>query len=202
LPITSTKTEASVSFFKKISAMLGGGPKPIDDMARAYPETAMPVRGSFAAFPAKDFLGAQGVFAYRLQFTVTEEDANRVASTVRSVFHVLDAGTFQQGQAVHGDQAIHYSVRREFGGAVVELVTNSIPFLEMLDALHLQPPPPWVVFPDVDAASLGNLQGDMQYWWDWFWVPFWSAADEGERVRYLKKYPPGRGWLEYLELRF
>jgi hypothetical protein len=113
---------------------------------------------------------------------------------------MFDTGTFQQGQAADGDQAIHYSLRPEFGGAVVELVTNSVAFLEMLDALCLQPPPPWVVFPDADAASLGSLQGDMQYWWDWFWVPFWAAADEGERVRYLEKYSARRGWVECLKL--
>lgn len=186
-----------MNILKRIGAALGAA-KPIDDMARAYPESALDPAQGFAPYPEKVFLGAQNIFAYRLEFMVCEADAERVVQAAASEFDLPSLATFQEGPSKKGGLRLHFSSRPEFGGAVVVLVTNSVSLLRELDALELAPPPPWTVFPELDPSTLGSLQGSIEYWWDWFFLPFWSSADESARARYLAKHPTSAPWVEFV----
>lgn len=186
-----------MNILKRIGAALGAA-KPIDDMAQAYPESALDPARDFARYPEKVFLGAQDIFAYRLEFMVSEADAARVVEAAACEFDLPSLAAFQEGPSKRGGLSLHFSSRPEFGGAVIVLVTNSVALLKRLDALELAPPPPWVVFPEVDPSTLGSLQGSMEYWWDWFFLPFWRSADELARQRYMAKYPTGAPWHEFV----
>jgi hypothetical protein len=107
----------------------------------------------------------------------------------------------EQGQSRHGDKSVHFSIRPEFNGAVVVVVTNSTVLIEKIDNLHLEPPPPWFAFPNVDPSTLGDLQGSMEYWWDWLFGPFWNALDDTGRANYLSRFPPDEDWAEFLSSR-
>jgi hypothetical protein len=187
-----------MNFFKRIAAALGTG-APQDDMASRYPSAALATTSSFSAYPPKVFLKEKGIFAYRLEFATFEADAIRVVQALGSEFILTDQATFQEGQSRHGDKSVHFSVRPEFNGAVVVGITNSIVLIEKIDNLHIEPPPPWFAFPDVDPSTLGALQGSMAYWWDWLFSPFWSALDGNQRVNYLSRFPPPHeDWLDFL----
>lgn len=188
-----------MSIFKHIGAALEGS-KPIDEMAEAYPHSALNPAQDFANYPAKVFLGTKNIFAYRLDFMVSEPDAARVVHAVGTEFALPSPATFQEGHIKKGSLSLHFSSRPEFGGAVIVIVTNSIPLLNEIDALDLAPPPPWIVFPDADPSALGSLQGAMEYWFDWHFFPFWNSADTAARSHYLAKHGASKAWLEFVAL--
>ncbi len=188
-----------MGLFKKIAALVGGA-KPINELISTYSASALEATSSLAAFPPKVFLGDQGVHAYRTEFMVGLEDAARVARAISSEFGSVSDGLFQEGSANNGAKAAHFSLRPEFGGAVATIVTNSGALLGKIDGLDLHPPPPWIVFPEIDPEAVGSLQGSMAYWWDWFFLPYWLAATTEERLRYLDEYKASPEWREFVEL--
>lgn len=188
-----------MGLFKKIAALVGAS-KPIDELVEAYPASAFGPAPSLAAFPPKVFLGDKGVHAYRTEFMVTLDDAARVARAIASEFGSVSDATFQEGSANDGSKAAHFSLRPEFGGAVATIVTNSGALLGKIDGLRLRPPPPWIVFPDMDPEAVGSLQGSVAYWWDWLFLPFWSAATAAERRRYLEEFNASAEWREFVKL--
>jgi hypothetical protein len=186
-----------MSFFKRLPEGLGGA-KPIDELAKACPSTLS--NRSMASWRIrKKAASDQSVLAYRLEFMVASADAALVVDALRSEFDLENVEVFQEGQARRDKTAVHFSIRAEFGGAVVVILTNSMALLAKIDELNLEPRPPWKVFPEVDPSTLGSLQGSMEYWWDWFFLPFWSAADAPARSRYLQKHPADNEWREFLE---
>lgn len=187
-----------MNFFQRPLASIDSA-KPIDNMVKAYSEDAFTPAEGLSPYPSKVLLAHCGVFAYRTEFMVSNADAALVIEVLESEFDLQGQDFLHQGEARSGKKAIHYSFRPDFGGAIVMLVTNSASLLSKIDALRLAPPPPWIVFPDADAATLGSLQGAMEYWWDWLFLPFWSAADAPARLRYLKMYPTNDNWLEFLQ---
>ncbi|MTV39331.1 hypothetical protein [Duganella radicis] len=188
-----------MNIFKRIGAALGGV-KQEHELARDYPQGSLPPAPAFSSYPEKTHLGDQGIFAYRMEFMVAEAHGSLVLDAINSEFQLESQAVFQEGHLVNGARSIHFSLRPEFGGARVAIVTNSVQLLEKIDALKLQPPPPWIVFPDADPSALGSLQGSMEYWWDWFFQPFWASADAATRARYLTIYPTDQEWRDYLML--
>lgn len=123
--------------------------------------------------------------AQRRLFAVTEADAPRVLNLLAA--HANDINSFTR-----------YSERREFGGHVIELATDSVAVLQALDAMRLRPPAPWLAFPDIDAGGTGSLQGSLDYWWNWLWMPYWNSATPDERERWLAL--ASDDWREFIEL--
>ena len=189
-----------MNFLRRIAAASDTG-TPQDDMASRYPAAALEATSNFTAYPPKVFLKEKGIFAYRLEFATFEADALRVIKASGSEFSFTNQATFQEGQSRHGDKSAHFSVRPEFNGAVVVVVTNSTVLIEKIDNLHLEPPPPWFAFPNVDPSTLGDLQGSMEYWWDWLFAPFWNVLDDTGRANYLSRFPPDDDWAEFLSSR-
>lgn len=173
--------------------------KPIDEMAGLYPQSALDLADNLSIYPHKVLLADQGIFAYRMEFATFEAEKARVVGAIAAEFPLPSRAHFQDGQARNERTSAHFSIRPEFRGAVAVIVTNSLPLIAAIDDLELKPPPPWIVFPDTDPSALGSLHGDIEYWWDWLLLPFWSAADEATRSRYLATYPPNEDWLEFLE---
>ncbi len=188
-----------MGLFKKIAALVGAS-KPIDELVDAYPASALAPMPTLSAYPPKVFLGDKNVHAYRTEFMVGLDDAPRVLNAIASEFELASAALFQEGSAHKGSTRAHFSLRPEFGGAVATIVTNSGALLGKIDALEVRPPPPWLVFPDMDPEAVGSLQGSAAYWWDWFFLPFWSAATAEERRRYLEDFKASPEWREFVEL--
>ncbi|NYE60731.1 hypothetical protein FHW58_001883 [Duganella sp. 1224] len=188
-----------MNIFKRIGAVLTGA-KPEHALARDYPQNNLLSAPAFANYPQKAYLGDQGIFAYRMEFMVTEADARRILNTLNTEFDLMSQDMFQEGHLATPTQSIHFSLRPEFGGVRVAIVTNSVKLLEGIDALALEPPPPWAIFPEADPSALGSLQGPMAYWWDWFFLPFWTTANASKRQRYLAAHPTDQEWVDFLML--
>lgn len=188
-----------MGIFKKIAALVGAS-RPIDELIQAYPASALAPAPPLSAYPPKVFLGDRGVHAYRSEFMVGLDDAPRVLGAIASEFELTSTALFQEGSARRGTTSAHFSLRSDFGGAVVTIVTNSYALLQAIDRLALLPPPPWVVFPEFDPETLGSLQGGFAFWWDWFFLPYWRVADPAERERYLERCDATPAWREFVRL--
>ncbi|EHN8831570.1 hypothetical protein [Enterobacter hormaechei] len=70
---------------------------------------------------------------------------------------------------------------KEFGQDIVRIITNDNEFIKCLCEKGLEPPGPETVFPDKSFGNYGGLQGDMAFWWDVYWEPFWKSLREEEK---------------------
>lgn len=184
----------TLSLIKMITKLF----QPKNDLSKIYTAPLFSKEGvNLIKFPIKDSLVGQGIYAYRLQFMVSEANADRLILLILSTFDGVGNNTFQEGSFKNNKgESIHFSVRSEFNGAVIEMVTNSIPLLKAIDLLNLTPLPPWMVFPNIDPTALGALQGDVAYWWTWFWSPFWDNASNEEKEKYLLNNNGSTEWIE------
>ncbi len=187
-----------MQLFKKLFKAMGAK----TPMQKLYTAQKLPQpHPDLARYPGKEFLAEQGVFAYRLVFMVTMEDAPKLVDAIRNRFASVGGGTLQEGEHHNAQgESIHFAVRSEFNGATVEMLTNSDSLVLSLDALQMEPPPPWVAFPDIDPDTLGSRQGAIDYWWNIYWRPFWAMLNGYERERFKAKYDAQTGWIEYLAL--
>ncbi|MNZ54293.1 hypothetical protein D3C78_721910 [compost metagenome] len=83
-------------------------------------------------------------------------------------------------------------------GISVVLVSNSISLLQALPGLA--PPAPWQVFPEVDAETLGSLQGNLAHWWQNYWWPYWQSLDPKQRKQWFENPAHPQDWCDYLKL--
>lgn len=137
-----------------------------------------------APYPFKELTDSRHGPVFHSQFVVTDDDAPRVLNLL--VVHASDASRFT-----------HHTARPEFGGSVIELVTNSVVLLRAVDAMRLRPPAPWLAFPDIEPAAYGSLQGSLDYWWTWLWMPYWNDATPDEREQLLAQ--ASDDWREFFK---
>jgi len=148
-------------------------------------------------FPRKELLTGKGLYAYRSVFLIPEQDAIRVKNALSNEFDVSGDATYFQFDATNEKGlTVHVGIRREFNGAVVELLTNSVTLLAALDGLKLHSLAPPLVFPDIDPTGLGSLQGNIEFWWFFYFLPFWTSLNEDDRASLLNNYGPA--WSEFI----
>jgi len=187
-----------VQLFKRLFEAMGAK----TPMQKIYtPQVLTEAKQGLAMYPPKEFLGEQGVFAYRLIFMVTMERVPELVNAIRARFPSVQESALQEGEHRNAQgEAIHFAIRSEFNGATVEMLTNSSGLMQAIDALQLEPPPPWVAFPDADPEELGSRQGASDYWWNVFWQPFWTVQRNPDRQLYIEKYDIPSEWNLYLQL--
>lgn len=96
------------------------------------------------------------------------------------------------------NEAIALNIYSDFEGEVVRLITNSECIINGVWKLNVAPPPPWISFPEIDPDGLGSMQGNLSFWWDWMWLPFWNSMDKTERENYLPLIPHHQVGLIFL----
>lgn len=140
------------------------------------------------------------VYAYRMFFSIinglSSDLVNLVNIEFESNYRVED---FNNIIIPSGSKAIALNVYSDFGGYVVRLVTNSKTLISEIRGLKLVPPPPWVSFPDIDPDGLGGMQGDLSFWWDWMWLPFWNGMDKIQKNKYLVQNFAPENWVAYFD---
>lgn len=93
------------------------------------------------------------------------------------------------------EKLLKVNIFPDFNGDIIHLITDSEELISNLFKNHHQPPNPEISFPEVDAGGLGSLQGSIDFWLNWLWMPFYLSlpADEKKKLQ----LPPD--WIEYLE---
>lgn len=150
----------------------------------------------FHAYPAKSFLGGQGVFAYYVIMLLGHEELPAFLALLQSRFSTTEPLNESIVENEY-QESLALSYREAFGGYLVEATTNSIPLLHSFDDLFKHPEPPWIVFPNMDSIEADlPKQGNLEYWWEHIWFPFWTSRSESEREWFLQTAPDE--WREAL----
>lgn len=176
--------------------------KYLSGLRRMFPRDKMvECPPALPSFPPKISLEPRDIHAYLVQFMVSEQDTEEVFKYVSDYFPFDWCSPGQDKIATNRfGEALQVSVRYEFNGVLFDLITNSIEFLRALDATQIKPPPPWVAFPRIkDPDTLGSLQGDIEYWWNGYWSPYWDGLTDQQRNTYLTAVGASKEWIECIE---
>ncbi|WP_157763333.1 hypothetical protein [Pseudomonas citronellolis] len=151
------------------------------------PENPSIIKGNeqFNSYPPKSFLGSQGNYAYYVVMVLGHEELPELLTLIKSRFSATESIN-ESILSNENQESLALSYRDEFGGILVEATTNSISLLQSFDERFMCPPAPWIAFPDMAPieASLPK-QGNLEYWWDHIWTPFWTSQSASEKEQYL-----------------
>lgn len=154
------------------------------------------ISGNTSLYPLFLPLEKDKVYAYSARFMIKPEDLPVVEQVVEFFFHgklTQEKKTF----ADHDKMLICYKFK-EFNHDVVRLITNDNGFIACICEKKLEPPGPEEIFPDRDLSTYGSLQGDMQFWWDIYWGPFWSHLTEDEKFKYFERGDLAEDTIQFL----
>lgn len=94
--------------------------------------------------------------------------------------------------------ALTYSFKKDFNKNLVRVVTNSAEFVHAVKALPLSPPLPWDAFPSLRPQDYGSLQGRLDFWWQYIWLPFWNNLTPDEKDAFLMQNDVNEEWREFI----
>ncbi|KAB8037861.1 hypothetical protein GCL60_11850 [Silvanigrella paludirubra] len=152
-------------------------------------------------YPYPFYMEEKKIFAYNLYFICTCERKIDILNTILLNFKIDQTNEYRQAKGKNdSNESIHFSIVSGFNGYLFQIVTNSIKLLNELDILKIEPPPPWISFPEIDPDSLGSLQGSIDYWWYVYWTPFWEKLTPQEKQDYYKIKNATPEWIECIEI--
>jgi len=140
------------------------------------------------AYPLVTSIVQTDIYAYQVHCLLTLEGKQTLDTLIGNAgFGILPehAANFN-GLITHPSQATSLQLNQyaDFAGICVSLITNDKALLEQLIAFKSTLPHPWESFPDVDPDSLGSLQGNIDFWCNYFWQPYWLSLSTAERLQY------------------
>lgn len=119
--------------------------------------------------------------AYLVRFLVSEDSLGMLFQVLARVGYVVEPELNTQVLNRSGDPAgkkVMLFQHPSFAGTVVSFASDDLDVLEALQQTKLEPPLPADSFPWIDPEGLGSLQGDMEYWWTYLWLPFWLSLSQ------------------------
>ncbi|WP_133179186.1 hypothetical protein [Shewanella decolorationis] len=135
--------------------------------------------------------------AYQIHCLLNKQDKQRLDALLSDTGFEPEAScdAVYSGVLHHAQRPSHVFLHQyaDFAGVCVLLISNDAELLSQLITFKAAPPAPWESFPDVDPDSLGSLQGNIEFWCDTFWRPYWLSLSEAER----SQYPAN--WREFSE---
>lgn len=149
------------------------------------------------AYPLVTQIMQAGIYAYQVHCLLTLEGKQTLDTLIDNAgFAALPehAASFN-GLIIHPTQATSLQLQQyaDFAGICVSLITNDKALLEQLIAFKSTLPHPWESFPNVDPDTLGSLQGNIDFWCNYFWQPYWLSLSVAERLQYPEN------WQEFSE---
>lgn len=139
--------------------------------------------------------------AYLIRFLVSEDSLAMLFQVLAQIGYVVDPELNTQVLNRSGEPAskkVMLFQHPSFAGTVVSFASDDLDVLEALQQTKLEPPLPADSFPWIDPEGLGSLQGDMEYWWTYLWLPFWEALNQEERLA-LNLEPD---WREFIAIHY
>ncbi|MGI2209843.1 hypothetical protein ACROAD_16540 [Shewanella baltica] len=140
------------------------------------------------AYPLVTPILQADIYAYQVHGLLTLEGKQTLDTLIGNAgFAVLPehAASFN-GLLTHRSRATSLQLNQyaDFAGICVSLISNDKALLEQLIAFKSTLPHPWESFPDVDPDTLGSLQGNIDFWCNYFWRPYWLSLSAAERLQY------------------
>lgn len=132
-------------------------------------------------YPSFLSLEKNKIYAHSACFMIKPEDLSVIEHLIELFFHTkVKIRGVEEKFTDHGKVVICYKFM-EFEHEIVRLITNDNEFINCLCKKGLEPPEPECIFPDKDFGTYGSLQGDMEFWWDVYWKPFWESLRAEEK---------------------
>lgn len=122
--------------------------------------------------------------AYIIRFLVSEDDRDTLMQLLAGLsYEVLPELSTQvvRRSADETGRKLMLFLHPSFSGTVVSIASDDLDVLDLLQTTKLYPPLPRDSFPWIDPEIMGALQGDIEYWWDQFWLPFWESLSQDEQ---------------------
>ncbi|OMQ18214.1 hypothetical protein [Serratia oryzae] len=171
-----------------------------NDFASIFPKHNFQKISDLKKYPCVISLVEDNTYAYRMFFCADKKFSQGIIDLINEEFesnitfeNTSDTLLFLK------NEAIVLNVYNDFEGEVVRIITNSEIFVRKLWELKITPPPPWISFPEIDPDGLGSMQGNLSFWWDWMWLPFWNSMDTSEKKYYLIAHSAPLNWIEYFD---
>ncbi len=135
--------------------------------------------------------------AYLVRFLVSEDSLLLLFQVLAQVGYEVSPELSTQVIARSGDNSgkkVMLFLHPSFAGTIVSFASDDLDVLEALQQTRLEPPLPADSFPWIDPEGLGSLQGDIEYWWTYLWLPFWLSLSQ-EKQSALDLEPE---WREFI----
>lgn len=135
--------------------------------------------------------------AYLVRFLVSEDSLTMLFQALAQVGYEVSPDLNTQVINRSGNPAskkVMLFQHPSFAGTIVSFASDDLDVLEVLQQTRLEPPLPAASFPWMDPEGLGSLQGDIEYWWMYLWLPFWLSLSQ-ERQSALDIEPE---WREFI----
>lgn len=171
-----------------------GRTKPQIDLHTAFPRALMPSLSlpDRQVYPSITPMAKADIFGYQLHCLLTYQGKEALDTLLRDAgFMALHAVTDHfSGLIEHStnETRIFLSQYADFAGICIDLVTNNNALLAALVNFKSAPPNPWESFADVDPDTLGSLQGNIDFWCNYFWRPYWLSLSDTERLQYPENW--------------
>ncbi|MGX5835173.1 hypothetical protein ACWIJ6_13700 [Aeromonas piscicola] len=137
--------------------------------------------------------------AYVVRFLVSEKSLTQLFQICQHAGYVVNPKLSTQVMMKNAQhlpaQKMMLFLYPAFGGVIVSFACNDLDVLAAVQRSALEPPLPAESFPWFEPENVGSLQGDVEYWWDYLWLPFWVSLSLQERT-YLALNPE---WREFME---
>lgn len=152
-------------------------------------------------YPSFVSLEKNNIYAHSARFMINPEDLSVIECLIRLFFNEKVEINERKKKIVDHNKVLICYKFKEFGQDIVRLITNDNEFVRCLCEKGLEPPGPETVFPDKNLGDYGSLQGEMAFWWDVYWEPFWNSLREDEKKQYLERSNFSVDTIEFLECR-
>jgi hypothetical protein len=126
-----------------------------------------------------------GVDAYLVRFLASESSFEKLIKILAQIGYLILPELDTQVIARSGDHSgkkVMLFLHPSFAGTIVSFASDDLDVLEALQQTKLEPPLPADSFPWIDPEGLGSLQGDVEYWWMYLWLPFWVSLNQEEQL--------------------
>lgn len=159
-----------------------------------FPQTLMPNLSlpDRQAYPPVLPMAKANIFGYQMHCLLTYEGKEALDRLLREAgFKILPALTEHfSGLIEHSTNETSLILNQyiDFSGVCINLVTNDNALIMALVNFKSTPPNPWESFPDIDPDTLGSLQGNIDFWCNYFWRPYWLSLSDTERLQYPENW--------------
>ncbi|WP_158996614.1 hypothetical protein [Pigmentibacter ruber] len=158
-------------------------------------------------YPKKINKCSDNIYAYQIIFMISEIDFPKLKEILIKYYkadidfldrNMPDNKDTHFNKKIILEHGLAIAKTNEYDGIVIYLLTNNIELLNDIDHAELEPPPPWVVFPNENPVGFDKMQYIIELWFVLFWDPFWFNLNPTKKREYIEKLRPNNCWENYL----
>lgn len=187
-----------INFYKKILNLISEDKR--DDLTSIFPKENFQQILEIDKYPNLSTLVNDNIYAYSLFFYTDINHTQKVIDVINKNFNSnIELKDAKDIVISSSQEAVTFNFYNDFSAEVLRLVTNSEKTIKEIWNLNISPPAPWVSFPEIDPDGLGSMQGNLSFWWDWMWLPFWNSMNKDQKDKYLIENSAPASWVEYFD---